>query len=318
VVSAARALRGPEVFTHEALFYDGPDDFVAGTTPFIREGLDAGEPVLVVVGAAKVGALRDELGRDAARVTFGDMGQIGLNPARIIPAWLQFVADRLRPGGSVRGIGEPIWAERSAAELVECQRHESLLNLAFDDGPAWRLMCPYDMDALPPEVLAEAARSHPFVQTRGRVHHSDVYRGLSAIAAPFADRLPDPPDDAHDVRFSAGTIGALRALIGHLATDAGFDDCRRDDLVLAVNELATNSVRYGGGEGRLLLWEEGQELVCEISDRGSIDDPMIGRIPPPVTTDGGRGLWLANQVCDLVQVRSPSTGSVVRLRLGKR
>jgi prepilin-type processing-associated H-X9-DG protein len=36
----------------------------------------------------------------------------------------------------LRGAGEPIWPERRPAELVECQRHESLLNVAFADGPS--------------------------------------------------------------------------------------------------------------------------------------------------------------------------------------
>jgi len=68
------------------------------------------------------------------------------NPARIIPAWRRFLD---RQGGdrrSVRGIGEPIWSGREEQELTECQRHESLLNVAFDHGQAWRLLCPYDLE----------------------------------------------------------------------------------------------------------------------------------------------------------------------------
>ena len=59
------------------------------------------------------------------------------------------------------GIGEPVWPGRSDAELVECSRHESLLNLAFDGGRPWRLLCPYDSVQLTPSVLAEACRNHP-------------------------------------------------------------------------------------------------------------------------------------------------------------
>jgi MEDS: MEthanogen/methylotroph, DcmR Sensory domain len=44
----------------------------------------------------------------------------------------------------LRGIGEPLFATRSADELVECQRHEALLNLAFQDAPGFWLLCPYD------------------------------------------------------------------------------------------------------------------------------------------------------------------------------
>ena len=127
------------MFHHEALLYEGPDDFLAGALPFIREGLERGEPVLVAVGAEKIAALRDALGpSDAA---FVDMAVLGHNPARIIPAWRDF---RARHDGPIRGIGEPIWAGRGGAELVECQLHEALLNLAFDGADEFRLLCPYD------------------------------------------------------------------------------------------------------------------------------------------------------------------------------
>ena len=48
-------------------------------------------------------------------------------------------------------------------------------------------------------------------------------------------------------------------------------------------------------------------------DTGQLDDPMVGRRQPPPTGENGRGLWLANQLCDLVQVRSTADGVVVRV-----
>src|SRR5213078_2999554 len=103
------------------------------------------------------------LGDDANRVTFADMAKVGANPARIIPAWKAFAADAAGTAARrpFRGIGEPIWAGRSADELIECQRHEALLNLAFVDTPGFRLLCPYDVSSLGPDVLDEARRSHP-------------------------------------------------------------------------------------------------------------------------------------------------------------
>ncbi len=122
-------------FRHEAFFYADGDEFLAGTASFVRDGLEADEPTLVVLGARKIDVLRSELSGDADRVFFADMDEVGANPARIIPAWREFVDRYSRAGFGVRGIGEPISAKRSAAELVECQRHESRLNLAFADTP---------------------------------------------------------------------------------------------------------------------------------------------------------------------------------------
>ena len=89
------------------------------------------------------------------------MDLVGRNPARIIPAWRAFVDRQAAAGRPSRGIGELVGPERGAAELTECHRHESLLNLAFDGGTAWRLLCPYDTDALDPIVVDEALRTHP-------------------------------------------------------------------------------------------------------------------------------------------------------------
>jgi hypothetical protein len=63
----------------------------------------------------------------------------------------------------VRGIGEPIDAQREPDELVECQRHEALLNLAFGKAESFWLLCPYSTEALPAPVIEEARRSHPFL-----------------------------------------------------------------------------------------------------------------------------------------------------------
>src|SRR6478735_1220761 len=156
-------------FRHEALIYAGEDDFLTSTVPFIVDGVARDEPVLVVVDAPKIEALRDALNGAADHVHFADMREVGRNPARLIPAWRDFVSANGNGGQRLRGIGEPINADRSEAALVECHRHESLLNLAFaDDAECW-LLCPYDTDCLSPSVVDEARRTHPFVLEDG--HH---------------------------------------------------------------------------------------------------------------------------------------------------
>ena len=308
-------LAGKGAFRHEALLYSGHDGFLGGTLPFIRAGVRAGEPVLAMVSPTKIDLLREALNGESDGVQFADMHAVGGNPARIIPAWRQFVDDHAAAGRSLRGIGEPIWAERSPAELVECHRHESLLNLAFADGCAMRLLCPYDTDALDPAVIAETHRSHPVIAQNGAERESDLYHGVDAVAAPFAHPLSAPPGDAATLAFTIETLDALRHFVAVYAERIGVDDGRRADLVLAVNEVATNSVLHGGGHGTLLVWREGDTLICDLRDSGVFDRPLAGRERPQPGRAGGRGLWLANHVCDLVQVRSFSSGTVVRLHL---
>ena len=86
-----------------------------------------------------------------------------------------------------------------------------------------------------------------------------------------------------------------------------------EDLVLCVDEIAANSLIHGGGAGVLRIWREPAALVCEVSDGGTIADPLIGREAPSLERLGGRGVWLANQLCDLVQIRSGAAGTIIRL-----
>jgi anti-sigma regulatory factor (Ser/Thr protein kinase) len=303
--------RGSEAFRHEALLYSGADGFIEGTLPFVRDGAHAGDATLVVVDAAKIERLRDALGADADAVEFADMSEVGSNPARIIPAWRAFVDSH--PARRLRGIGEPIWAQRWAAELVECQRHEALLNLAFADTEDFTLLCPYDVDALSPAVVEKAHHSHPVLVSGGVGRASASY--VETVAAPFAEPLPEPPDTAYALAFDTDTLVAVRELVAARATAAGLSELRTGDLVLAVNEVATNSVIHGGGQGVLRIWCEPDAVICEVSDGGAIVEPMAGREPPPDGHLGGQGLWLCNQLCDLVQIRSFADGAVVRLHM---
>lgn len=302
-------------FCHEALLYAGRDEFLQGTASFIREGVWAGEPALVVVSAEKIEALRGELGGDAELVQFADMSEVGANPARIIQAWRDFVGERGDSGRAVRGIGEPLGPDRSPAELVECQRHESLLNLAFAGTPAFWLMCPYDTETLDPRVVEEALRSHPVVMADGGRLESAFYGGLEAATAQFRQPLPEPVPAPKEFYFEAAGLAAVRQYVALRATDAGVGPRRTEDLLLAVNEIATNSVRHAGGDGVLRIWEEPHALICEVRDGGSFEAPLAGRERPRHDRPGGYGLWLANQVCDLVQIRSLPAGTAVRLHM---
>ena len=300
-------------FAHAALFYAGDQGFVDGVAPFVRDGVARGEAVLVVVPARKIELLRDSLNGEATQVLFADMAEVGANPARIIPAWQDFVVRNA--GRQMRGVGEPISPDHGREELVECQRHEQLLNVAFATSPAWRLLCPYDTEALEPAVIDEALRSHPAVLEDGRCRPSEAYLGLDESGQPFGLPLLDPPAGAEPFAFDADSLAECRRRVYWQGTRAGLGVARTNDLVLAVNEILTNSVRHGGGTGVLRIWQDRGTLVCEVRDGGRIDDLRADRRRPRPDQTGGRGLWIANQLCDLVQLRSLADGSVVRVSM---
>jgi anti-sigma regulatory factor (Ser/Thr protein kinase) len=309
------ALTVPAAFHHEALFYDDDDDFVALCTAFAETGLERGEPVLAMVGSRKLDLLREGLGEEAHFIHFADMEVIGRNPARIIPAWRRFVADHAsEDGGGMRGIGEPIWADRQPDELAECELHESLLNLAFAAADSFRLVCPYDTATLPDEVIEEARRSHPVVSERGEARPCGDYRGIDRVAARFSEPLPEPSPGADQMRVTVDDLHEARALVRRRAQSAGIGE-RADDLVLAVNEILSNSLHHARHAGMLRIWDEPGGLVCEVRDGGHIHQPLVGREEPAAGQVGGHGVWLVNLICDLVQVRSSPDGSAVRMKM---
>jgi anti-sigma regulatory factor (Ser/Thr protein kinase) len=308
---------GAEPFRHEAFLYDGDEHFVAGTTAFVRDGLDTGEAVLVAVVEPRASLLQAALGRHAERVEFLDMANVGRNPARIIPAWQDWVDRHASAGRGFRGIGEPIWSGRTPSEIVECQQHEQLLNTAFDDGPGWWLLCPYDIAALPGPVIERAHDTHPSVVADELRKRSVSYpRSEFSFPAMFGAPLEEPAERPVEFGFDLTSLGRLRDHVAQFAEPV-VGERGSADAVLVVSELAANSVKYGGGSGVLRLWREGADLVCEVRDRGVVTDPLVGRRRPSVATRGNAGLWIANQVCDLLQIRSaPGPGTVVRARLG--
>ncbi|KRE52596.1 sensor histidine kinase [Phycicoccus sp. Soil748] len=300
-------------YRHEAFLWSGDEQFVAGTEWFVREGLDAGQAVMVAVTRPQTELLREALGPDARSVEFVDMEELGANPARIIPAWHAFTDEHAAEGRPVRGIGEPIWAGRRAVELTECQLHEALLNMAVHpDTPLW-LLCPYDVESLPASVVEEAHRSHPVVLDVEAHRGSTAYGGAHHVGTMFEADLPWVDVVVAHRSFGDGDYAAVRRDVAAHASSAGVGADRCDDLVLAVHEVAVNSVRYGSGVGELRIWHQDEALVCEVRGRGQISDPMTGRRRPSQEVSRGRGLWMANQLCDLVQVRSGSTGTTVRI-----
>jgi anti-sigma regulatory factor (Ser/Thr protein kinase) len=299
-------------FRHEAFLYQGTAEFVEGTSRFVREGIAAGEAVMVAVVSPKIGLLRDALGVDAEGVDFIDMQRLGGNPARIIPAWHAFLHAHARAGRSVRGVGEPIWSGIPSQQLAEAQLHEALLNVAFDDGPTWQLQCPYDVTRLEEPVVTCAFETHPCMTQLDGEQDSDRYHAHDLAREAFRAPLPKPPIGTEVLLFGVDGLDEVRRLVRQRAAEAGLGWRRTEELTLAVHELATNSVRHGGGTGALRAWYADRAFVVEVRDEGHIADPLAGRAIPDVRLEGGRGLWLVNQLCDLVQLRSSERGTTAR------
>jgi anti-sigma regulatory factor (Ser/Thr protein kinase) len=113
-------------------------------------------------------------------------------------------------------------------------------------------------------------------------------------------------------------LSQVRALVLQHATEAGLAEGRATDLVLAVSEVAANTLRHTRSSGTLAIWHDKDEIVCEIHDEGTITDPQAGRRKPAPGASGGHGLWIVRQVCDLVELTSDANGTTVRMHMALR
>lgn len=303
--------REQQSYRHEAFLWDDAADFTAGLVPFLEEGLAAGEPVMVAVGPEHTGWLRDALGGTADAVDFVDMHQLGRNPARIIPAWQRFLDREAVGGRPVRGVGEPIWPGRRAEELRECQLHEALLNVAVDPELPFWLICPYDTRQLGEAVIEEAFRSHPVVVEAGAHVGSAGYGGREHVDSLFGADLDAPGRQARQARFCTADVSRLLTYTRLEFYVAGLDAGRAADLAHVVVRLAAGSLHRGAGGGTVTIWSQPGAVVCEVADDVPVDDPLLGRRAP--TEEDHDALWVANQLCDLVQLRSTSRGTAVRV-----
>jgi len=119
-----------------------------------------------------------------------------------------------------------------------------------------------------------------------------------------------------DMSYSYTTdLAAVRAVVYRYAKQAGLPEHRAIDLVLAVSEVAANTVRHAKSPGSLKIWYDTQQIICQIHDEGIIDDPLAGRRKPAMDAMGGHGLWIVHQVCDDVDVQSGEAGTTIRLHM---
>lgn len=127
--------------------------------------------------------------------------------------------------------------------------------------------------------------------------------------------VPIEPDLLITEAFGRDRVTGLRHDVAGCARAVGLAGERLDDFVLAVNELITNAVRHGGGQGWLRLWQELGTVHCEVSDVGPGISPAQLREQPRPAPDslGGWGLWLTRRLSDEMVIDTGPAGTTVRI-----
>jgi anti-sigma regulatory factor (Ser/Thr protein kinase) len=303
----------PGGFRHVALLYHDAAGYLAALRGTIHDAHARAEPVLIAVPGSAGHQLRAELGTGAG-VEFADLAGFGRNPARITSALLAFAT--AHTGRRVHCISERVWLARSAAEIREAARNEALTNVALA-GTQATIVCPYNAAELPPSVIDGAYRTHPTTASHGAQQQSPAYQGPAFI--PPASRRPLPPPPRRVPRLSYDTdLRPVRDYVARRAREGGLDPDRTAELVLSASEVAANTLRHTDQPGTISAWLTRDEFLCQIQDSGQITDPLVGLHPPSPDRLGGQGLWVVNNVCDLVELRTGPRGTTIRLHMWLR
>jgi anti-sigma regulatory factor (Ser/Thr protein kinase) len=132
---------------------------------------------------------------------------------------------------------------------------------------------------------------------------------------------PAPRVDAEPVlldrTFGRDEIAVLRHEVHDRLSTAGADGDRLPGFVLAVNEVITNVVLHAGGHGRIVVWLTAGSAWCTVTDSGPGIPEQFRSAPevPGALELGGRGIWLAYQLCDEVTMATGPIGTTIGLRV---
>jgi anti-sigma regulatory factor (Ser/Thr protein kinase) len=299
---------------HQALLFDSPEQFLATAVPFITEGVHRGDTVLAVTSADNTRRLRERLNGTADQVTFLEPAGWFDSPGRTLDAHHRRIDALASDSAFLRVIGEPVWADRDDLETSEWGRYESVVNVALADCRAW-VMCGYDSSALAGAIVEDARRTHPRLAVGTA---SEISAEFTEPASYYASRdtplAPYPPSGVEWIPISAD-LAPVRRFVADHAPRLGVAADRVDDYILAVNEIATNVLRHGGGTGEARMWATDRRVVCEITDAGTATGNFLGFLRADPRSEQGHGLWIARQICDLLEMRTGPSGTTVRLHL---
>lgn len=317
VAEPVQQAHNPAGLLHVALHHRSTQELVDALVPFAHDALRMNDPLFVSLPAASTSALKAALGRDADRVRWSDSTRWNPHPVRRLRAILELVEGAERHGvGRVRLVGEAPLPLVVPAMVAEWERTDALLNDALGGHPV-TVVCSYDESSLPADVVGRAACSHPFVGL-GSPRPSSVYLDPEEYLALVRTPASPVPTGSQVVSGSIGPREA-RAFVRDTLASAGslpsVPEATVEDLASAVTEVVLNAWQVGASEVTVACWRVPGEIGAQVQDDGpGLGDPLAGYRRPSPATERGRGLWLARQLVDILDIADARPGACVRVR----
>jgi anti-sigma regulatory factor (Ser/Thr protein kinase) len=321
-MTVARVESSAGRFVHAALIVEAERDLEMLAAELVRSARRYDE-VLLVVGDHTRTVLTGHLGESPDGVRWADPRAFYQRLGFAYERFRRYLAGEHRAGRRVHVVAEPdlaagvdagLRADRTAAYLA----YEAICNQTYALGGS-AVTCIWDGRQQPGAVVDGVRATHSHLVTgAGRTASPHFVAPERYLAGNQGTPMGPPPGQVGlDVTVSDGDgLSALRTAVNGWATGHRFAGEALEDLVLAVVEVATNGLRHGGPPVRVRAWHHGATLITQCDDAGARPIPAdAGYLrPDPVTVvAGGRGLWLARQMADVVTVSSRPGLTSVRL-----
>lgn len=306
----------PRLNVHRALVYQDARHFDEAVVAFVRDGLERDEQTLVFAVPEKLERLRSALGPAArADVDFIDADAMYHRQGQILRAAKDHLDVATAGGRPARLVAEQALASRSAAEVAYYLRLEAASNAIFASYPV-TVLCPYDGSTLPASVLEGCHRTHPELFDGAGTRPSQAFVDPESFVVESLCPV-EPPADAAAFSFDrAEDLAAARSFLQARAEAASLGTTAVAELVTGANEILTNAILHGEGPRQLWVYLEEGTLVVHVRDRGrGFADPFAAYLPPDLRAElgGGRGMWIAHQTSDALELVTDASGTDVRL-----
>ncbi|MFI6077352.1 ATP-binding protein [Actinoplanes sp. NPDC051343] len=309
-------------FTHTIALIQSDATVRTRLLPEIRRSLERRQPVLMVVSETIADLVRADLGTLADRLQWGDATAFYGRLGAAYEGFRRYLAERHAAGHRVHVIAEPELADSVASGPVAHRTcaylpYESMCNEAYApyESP---VTCVWDTRRHPPSIIEEARSVHGHELTEaGRVGNPGYRAPDDYLTGRGHATLPPVPGEVdHDVTLhQLDDLSVLRRTVAAWTRDHDFRPAAADDVSIAVTEIATNALLYGGRPARARGWHDDGTLIVQVDDPGGRPPPPTAGYRPPAATSAtnGRGLWLARQLADTVTIHTSPGRTYVRL-----
>jgi anti-sigma regulatory factor (Ser/Thr protein kinase) len=304
-------------FAHVAALYASDEQLRGLLLPYLDEGLRRQEHILAVISEDARRVLHDALGDAANRVQWGSTGVSYDRLGQMFEGFTGYLAQQFRAGVPTRVIGE-FDSGSSPDRVSQYLRYESMANEVYAPY-GYPVVCLWDQRRYPPDVLDHVRAVHPqLLDTRGPITNADYRMPIDYLTRD--QRSPAAPVDLDLVVHlgSADDLGPLRRRLRSWGANCGLADQDTDDIVIAVDEIATNALEHGQPPACVRGWTTPDALFIQVDDQGRTCIPAsTGYHRPSTDARRGRGIWIARHLADVLTTHTGDTGTTVAMRFAR-